>query len=155
MNKLGLVVILCTLPGAGSCVSAAADDRQLEVARCGDLTHAEPGSGARYEGAVTSDVFELTAVIPAGLAGWGAAQGAPFHGFAIFLPHSGCILFEIHLRVDEDQRRGRPSSAREVRVGNVRGWEQEASGVVGGTSWANVRASLSSIITTITSTTAP
>jgi hypothetical protein len=89
---------------------------------------------------VTSEVYALRAVVPPGLTGWGVAAPAPFHGFAIFLPGSpGCVVFEIHIRVDDDDV-VTPERAVRVRVGNLDGWEEEVAGDAGGVEWTNVTA---------------
>lgn len=57
----------------------------------------------------------------------GVSTDAPFHGFTIFLDtfnlSGACIDFEIHLKVDKDEKDKRPYSAHEVRLGNLFGLE--------------------------------
>jgi hypothetical protein len=80
--------------------------------------------------------------IPSGQTGWGAAPEAPFHGFAIFLPDQaeGCIIFEIHLRIDTDGSKTVSSArtAKRITLGNRNGWEERSKGLIDGVEWTNV-----------------
>src|SRR5271165_2653045 len=110
-----------------------------QVEACGSITNAQSGNGVAYRGTVRNSDYGLSMQIPPGQTGWGAAPEAPFHGFAIFLPDQpkGCIIFEIHLRVDPDDS-NRTSSARtakRIRLGNRNGWEERSIGSIGGVEW--------------------
>jgi hypothetical protein len=109
-----------------------------QVQGCEGYTNAQPGNGVPYRGKVRNSDYGLTVEIPAGQTGWGAAPEAPFHGFAIFLADQPktCILFEIHLRVNEVV--SRPPSPKQVKLGNRNGWEEQSAGVIEGVEWSNV-----------------
>jgi hypothetical protein len=88
-----------------------------------------------YRGAIRNDDYKLSVTIPQGLTGWGADSVAPFHGFTIFLSSEGgqssCLMLEIHLRVDPDDRAGVGHGAR-IAIGSVTGWKREANGMING-----------------------
>jgi hypothetical protein len=119
--------------------------RDEHVKTCSAISLSRPGFGVAYRGQVKNDDYGLIAAIPPGMTGWGADPVASFHGFTIFLPgdnnSSGCILFEIHERVDLGDR-GQPSikpiPARAVRFGNIRGWQEERTGEAGGIALENI-----------------
>jgi hypothetical protein len=102
-----------------------------------------PGNGVSYRGSVRKDDYGLNLVIPSKLTGWGAAEGAPFHGFTIFLSDQGkpaaCLEFEIHLRVPlgEDTNKQVPGGYK-VEVGNIQGRRQERTGLLDGVPFQNV-----------------
>jgi hypothetical protein len=74
---------------------------QPDVLTCDTVTNARPGQpGVSYTGHISNSDYRFDATIPAGLIGLGSADGAPFHGFAIFLGKSACITFEIELILD-------------------------------------------------------
>jgi len=137
---------LLALGSTGIPLSAQRGRSQDEpVKTCTAISLSRPGFGVAYRGPVKNDDYGLIADVPSGLTGWGADPVAPFHGFTIFLPSdnssSGCILFEIHLRVDlgeHGQPSMRRSSARAVRIGNVRGWQEEKIGEAGGIGLENI-----------------
>jgi len=114
-----------------------------QVGVCGSITNAQPGTGVAYKGTVRNSDYGLSARIPSGQTGWGAAPEAPFHGFAIFLADQpkNCIIFEIHLRIDTDGRKSVSSapSAKRIRLGNRNGWEERASSLIDGVEWTSVR----------------
>ncbi len=91
---------------------------------------ARPGVGIGYKGEVSIDDFALHARIPDELTGWGGvASNAPFHGFTIFLDpamHS-CIIFEIHLRIDEDEAPKRPKTSKTLLLGDATAWQVVSS----------------------------
>jgi hypothetical protein len=62
---------------------------------------------------IRNDDYRFSAVIPPHLTGWGAASGAPFHGFTIYLPNDAqsCIDFSIaiHVSLPEDERHAQHS----------------------------------------------
>lgn len=97
---------------------------------CSKATMTRPGVGVGYKGEVSIDDFALHAQIPEELTGWGGvASNAPFHGFTIFLDptmHS-CILFEIHLRIDEDEAPKRPKASKTLLLGDATAWQVSSS----------------------------
>jgi hypothetical protein len=118
------------------------------VVKCRDVSSAHSGSGVPYHGTVDNDDYGLRLVLPRGLTGWGAAPISPFHGFTIFLNEdhpASCIAFEIHRRVDlgEAQDHKPPGPRASIRVGNVIGQKEEASGIVDATVFRNVIVSFS------------
>lgn len=120
------------------------------VKTCGALSLSMPGSGVAYRGVVQNDDYQLRVEIPRGLTGWGAARVAPFHGFMIPLgngqPAPGCIVFEIHLRIDLDdtaEQPAEPSPGKPTEVGNVKGFREEGGGEVRGVGMHNVHISFS------------
>jgi hypothetical protein len=121
--------------------AAAQDSRSVPVKGCSQISRARLGFGASYRGAVRNDDYKLSMTIPEGLTGWGADPVAPFHGFTIFLPADkgllSCIAFEIHLRVDLGPLRIR-RRGRELMVGGVKAWKEEATGEMDGTKLTNV-----------------
>ena len=98
---------------------------------CSQATMVKAGVGVPYSGDVSIDDYKLRARIPQGLTGWGGvAPDAPFHGFAIFLDSSmrDCIVFEIHLRIDDDEVPVRPHTAKMLPLGNAKAWQIVRSG---------------------------
>jgi len=116
------------------------------ISTCDKETLARPGFGVSYKGVVRNDDYQFSATIPEGLAGWGAAPVAPFHGFAIFPgPESeatSCIVFRIAIHVDlgeDDKKSGqRKPRTERVKVGNRLGSQTTSSGTAGGTIYENV-----------------
>lgn len=113
-----------------------------QVEACGSITNAQSGNGVAYRGTVRNSDYGLSMQIPSGQTGWGAAPEAPFHGFAIFLPDQpkGCIIFEIHLRIETDgsKRVSSTRTAKRIRLGNRNGWEERSMGLIDGVEWTNV-----------------
>jgi hypothetical protein len=84
-----------------------------------------PHIGIAYRGEVSSDDYRFSAHIPDGLTGWGGVgQGAPFHGFTIFLDSKmeSCIEFEVHLRVDQADAPGHSLVATPLQLGTAQAW---------------------------------
>jgi hypothetical protein len=130
-------------------IHAVAVSRELSavepVKACGQATKARPGTGQSYSGIVENDDYDFTARVPYGLTGWsGVDRSAPFHGFTIFLPEQqGCIVFEVHLRVDESDAPVRPTGSKALRLGRALGWETVATNNNGLASVTIARASFS------------
>jgi len=134
---LGTVVrCILTLVALSACrprpVSAA---DELDIMTCDTVTNARPGQpGVIYTGPVSNSDYRFDARIPSGLVGLGSADGAPFHGFTIFLGKSACIAFEIELILKLPD--GSPSVPLERRVpmrfGNRRGVGYSRVGSAGG-----------------------
>jgi hypothetical protein len=106
-----------------------------------------PGYGVSYRGTVGNDDYRFSVTIPAGLVGWGAGPGAPFHGFAIFIgpraEASSCIVFQIGIHVDLEEDTNQPEPGEErVKVGNRVGTKTSSAGSVRGTFVENVNVRL-------------
>lgn len=101
-----------------------------KVVTCSQATLTKPELGVAYRGTVTNDDYKFIATIPDGYTGWGGvAPNAPFHGFTIFVDHSlrSCILFEVHLRVDDADGLFHPNSAKSLSLGQARAWQTSNS----------------------------
>jgi hypothetical protein len=113
---------------------------------CQQVTTTRPDVGAAYKGEVANDDYKFAADIPEGMVGWGGvASDAPFHGFTIFLGPAmqSCILFEVHVRVNEDEAPLRVDSAKTFSLGEAKAWQLSRSATVGATRFTNVRTSFS------------
>ena len=133
--------ILCVLWIASCAGGQSARSGQEMVSSCKHVGAREPMVGSAYRGVVRNEDYDLTVRVPAGLSGWsGVGQSAPFHGFTVFLDssQSSCIVFEVHLRVDENEAPPRPADAKPVSLGRARGWQTSRTGVVGKASILNV-----------------
>ena len=97
-----------------------------KVVTCRQATRTKPEVGDAYRGAVTNDDYKLFVTVPKGYTGWGGgAANAPFHGFTIFLDQSlrSCLLFEVHIRVDEADAPRHLHSAKALSLGQARAWQ--------------------------------
>jgi hypothetical protein len=104
--------------------------RTPEVVTCSQAPLTRPEVGIAYRGEVSIDDYKFSANVPRGLTGWGGvAASAPFHGFTIFLDHSlrSCILFEVHVRVDDADGPLHSSSAKSLSLGQAKAWQSSAS----------------------------
>jgi len=130
------------LPLALTAAAPLQDLRTGPIRTCASISLARPGFGTSYRGTVRNDDYKLSLAIPEGLTGWGADPVAPFHSFTIFLSQDGdqssCIVFEIHLRVDRDERADGLRGAR-IRLGNFVGRQEESAGTINGAEVTNVR----------------
>jgi hypothetical protein len=118
------------------------------VAACSEATRARSGVGVRYTGVVQNDDYRFSVKIPNGLTGWGGiAPDAPFHGFLIPLDSvtDGCIVFEIHLRVDEVAATKNMAGGKTLTLGTARAWQTQEEGVVRGVAITNIRTVFSSV----------
>lgn len=147
MKSLLQYVLLITV----AVVLEAQAQNDSSVLTCSNITLAEPPRGVEYRGVVKNSDYRFSVRIPSGLAGWGAAPGAPFHGFSVFLnsaktpARSSCIhvLVEQEVFLDEDSRRVAPGVlSRTVRIGNRQGSERTVVGLVQGIMVENRRVSL-------------
>jgi hypothetical protein len=143
--RLGFGAICALL---GSAIPAAQSARNSTVLTCHEISLARPGNGASYSGTVQNYDYDFSATIPDGLTGWGAAPGAPFHGFTVYLgkDQKSCINFEIHMRVllPEDEA-VRESGARQakaittrVKAGNRVGVQTIETGEADGLEFENL-----------------
>jgi hypothetical protein len=127
-------------------VNGAEAPRGPEVVDCHHATLSKPGVGNEYKGSVDNDDYAFSVRIPPGLTGWdGVARDAPFHGFTIFLDSklSACIVFEIHVRVDENDKPAPPASAVPMRLGAASAWQSTRQSPLTSGPITNVRALLS------------
>jgi hypothetical protein len=126
--------------------SPGADAQARATVSCAEATMTKPNVGVAYRGDVSIDDYKFHTRIPGGLTGWsGTATDAPFHGFTIFLDPSmhSCILFEIHLRIDDDEAPVRPHGAKAIAVGRATAWQitsgRQAKGPVNVTTYFSFR----------------
>ena len=118
------------------------------VSNCQDVSRARPGLGTAFRGHVDNPNYGFSADIPAGLTGWGAGPGAPFHGFMIYLNQNTCIDFEVGIEVelpqdsDRDRPAKKPDANERIKVGNRVGTRITETGAVNGTVFENVAITL-------------
>ena len=114
-----------------------------DILTCETATNAHIGQpGITYAGAVSNGDYRFDAKIPEGLIGLGSAPGAPFHGFAIFIDKSSCIVFMIHHRVlpltdDTPPAPTYQKKLARVQVGNRKGFEMSMIGATQGRRYLN------------------
>ncbi len=102
-----------------------------EAITCKQATLTKPVLGVAYQGFLSNEDYGLTGKIPQGLTGWsGVAAGAPFHGFTIFLDDqmSSCIIFEIHIRVNDVDAPPVLKSAKRFRLGDAEARQSASRG---------------------------
>ncbi len=145
MAKTSLVARSCSLlAGMMLTMPPAAFTQQRrgigEARDCVALTLSQPSEGTASVGTVRIDPFGISLTVPDGLVGWGAAQDAPFHGFAIFLGTTprACIVFGIYWEFQISGSDLQPPRGRAVKVGNRVGWERRTRGAIEGLDWTNV-----------------
>jgi hypothetical protein len=112
------------------------------VRNCRDVVMTRPGMGPAYSGTVENSDYDFSARLPSGLTAWGGvAESAPFHGFTIFLGPKveSCIVFEVHIRVDESDRFAPLPGAKSVPLGKAQGWQTTNTGLAGGVRLTNVQ----------------
>jgi hypothetical protein len=110
------------------------------VVSCAQATETRPHTGNAYRRSVSNEDYAFSARIPDGLIGWrGVAQDAPFHGFAIFLDSrmEACIIFEVHIRVDDDTARS-SSSTTSVQLGKAQGLQWINEGRISNSDVSNI-----------------
>lgn len=114
---------------------------QPTVLGCRQVVSTQPGDGPAYKGAVANDDYDFSAQVPPGLTAWGGVdESAPFHGFTIFLDSKAksCIVFEVHIRVDESDTVARPPRAKFIMRGKAEGWQTSYTGAIDGIKLTNV-----------------
>jgi hypothetical protein len=112
-----------------------------KVSDCGMATFSRPGVGSAFSGTVRNDDYAFSVQIPNGLVGWaGVDPPAPFHGFTIFLDPqmTTCIVFEVHIRVDEDDTSKPRRSAALMRLGEASAWQAIREGRVADADMTNI-----------------
>lgn len=137
LRHLLTVVALIACPHAPGLEPSAST-----IQTCDTASNARIGqAGVTYRGTVSNSDYRFRAIIPEGFTGLGAAPGAPFHGFTIYLSRSACIVFEIeqvHF-FDEGTSTGpkHPARGTPMRVGNREGQRHSLSGATRGRSYLN------------------
>lgn len=114
---------------------------EAEAKTCDQMVTTKPGMGHAFVGHFVSEDYRFSVHIPAGSTGWtGVAEDAPFHGFTMFLDEKQqtCIVFDIHVRVDEDEQPHHPSYAKKMHFGTARGWQWSTQGNAAGVPYSNV-----------------
>lgn len=142
MKFVILIVLVCS-----TVVTSQPIVGQSTVMRCEEATRARPQIGVAYRGQVTNDDYKFSAHVPNGLTGWGGVeQNAPFHGFTIFLDPKmeSCIIFEVHLRVDEADAPDHPRTAAPLQLGTAQAWKTVKEGTAQGLSMTKITTSFSS-----------
>jgi len=120
--------------GGGQTRHSTSDSRST-VKSCNQVTFTKPSIGDPYKGTVRNSDYDFKAIIPPNLTAWsGVADEAPFHGFTLFLDATerSCIVFEVHIRVDEGTVVVRPIGAKRIVLGKAIGWQKTMSGVSNG-----------------------
>ena len=136
-----LLGMLALLPFLTSSSSGHSLEFTSSVSRCQDMVSTHSGMGPAYRRLVKNEDYGFSAYVPKALTGWGGVeQSAPFHGFTIFLDQRerSCIVFEIHIRVDEDDTSEAPAGATSVSLGKAHGWQFTKSGQVHGLRLINI-----------------
>ena len=116
------------------------------VTSCRDVVTTRPGMGQAYTGTVENSDYNFSARIPPGRTAWGGvAESAPFHGFTIFLgPRAeSCLVFEVHISVDESDRFTPLPGAKSIQLGKADGWQTIYRGVVRGVRLTNAKTAFS------------
>ncbi len=124
-----LARLICLIGILGCTVGIRSQQAKVHppaVRNCDEVSNSRPGMGHGYTGLVTNEDYDFTAHLPSGLTGWGGvAETAPFHGFTIFLDSKkqSCILFEVHIRVDESGSEIHSSKTRNLHLGKADAWQ--------------------------------
>jgi len=136
------IVVIGTLAFSAGAQPQKMSAKLAPVKNCGDVVTTRPGSGPAYTGTVENSDYNFSARIPPGFTAWGGvAESAPFHGFTIFLDPKAksCIVFEVHIRVDESDRIAPLPGAKSVPLGKADGWQTTGAAVLGGMRRTNVQ----------------
>lgn len=123
MEKLAALVIGLGCLGIGHCDATGAP---AMILRCDQATNARPGMGRSFTGLVENDDYAFAVSIPNQMTAWdGAWRDAPFHGFVLFLDPQlqACIVFEVHIRVDDEDAPKRSPSSLQMRLGEAWAWQ--------------------------------
>lgn len=139
-------IVVTVLVGAQADALVAQSLSEPKVLLCEEVSFSRPDHGAVYSGPVSISAYQFSAVIPKGAKAWGAAPGAPFHGFTIYWTgpsdSKACIDFKIGVHVDLPEEGVTPqaSSAKvtSVQVGNRAGTQLTKVGTRHGVRFENV-----------------
>jgi hypothetical protein len=137
-----VIVIVGMLAFAAGSQSQEMKVKQPAVKSCRQVVSTRPGDGPAYKGTVANSDYDFSAQVPQGLTAWGGvAESAPFHGFTIFLDSKAesCIVFEVHIRVDENETAVPRSRSKSILLGKVEGWQTSHTGVIDGIKLTNVQ----------------
>jgi len=146
MKSVWLILLIGVLGYTGEIHSQQIKAQATKVKDCAQVSNTHPGIGHAYTGLVRNEDYDFTAHLEAGLTGWsGVAETAPFHGFVIFLDSTeqSCILFEVHLRVDESDGQIHSPRAKDLRLGKAEAWQTTNIGVIEGIQVSNIRTAFS------------
>jgi hypothetical protein len=146
MRVLFAIAIVGALlvPQEGQARQGAVDPHS-SVKSCAQVTLTKPGIGDPYKGTVRNSDYNFTAILPSHMTAWsGVAGEAPFHGFTLFLDAAGdsCIVFEVHIRVDEDAVK-LPAGAKRLAIGKAIGWQEKVWGLINGSRFLNATTTFS------------
>ncbi len=146
MRSVRIVISAILFLGVIEAKAQTVTSHRSGIMTCGQVTTTRPDVGVAYKGEVAIDDYRFAAHIPEGMIGWGGvASDAPFHGFTIFLGPAmqSCILFEVHVRVNEDEAPLRLDSAKTLSLGEAKAWQTSTSATVGTARLTNVKTSFS------------
>jgi len=142
LAQLGLIALIVLIACSVAGRSQPVGGHQATVRECAQATNTRPRIGVQYRGYVKNEDYSFSARIPSGLTAWGGvANDAPFHGFTIFLDPSmkSCIVFEVHLRVDQSDAPEHQPAAKALQLGGARAWQTTEEGPAHGLALTNVR----------------
>ena len=134
-----LILILSTVLGREQLLA-----QTPKVVTCRQATTTRPENGVAYRGDVKIDDYKFAANVPKGLTGWGGvAPNAPFHGFTMLLDQSlrSCILFEVHLRVDDVGGPIHSDLAKPLLLGQAKAWQVSRSASTAAGDLTNIKTS--------------
>lgn len=144
MTRFSILIFSGMLPVFG--FAQAQGDLSRLPSTCNQITLTHPEIGAAYRGRVLNDDYHFSAQLPRGLTGWsGTPDSAPFHGFTVFWAsdNSTCIVFEVHMRVDEENVPHHPVEAKPLYLGQAAAWQVAIKGKRSGIELENVVTSFS------------
>ena len=146
MRSISIILLVGVLGYTAGLHSQQIRSQVPIVKDCAQVSNTRSGIGHAYTGLVRNEDYDFTAHLEPGLTGWsGVAETAPFHGFVIFLDakEQSCILFEVHLRVDEGDSQIRISKAKNLRLGKANAWQTTNVGIIKGKRISNISTSFS------------
>jgi len=126
-----VIIALLVFPGHPQ----RAEAKRPTSLTCSQVSLARPGVGSAYIGMFRNGDYNFSVRIPHGITAWsGVADGAPFHGFEIFLDPKlqACIVLEIHIRIPENSPDTRDAGGETVQLGKANGRIMMSTGLVNG-----------------------
>jgi hypothetical protein len=144
LGPVGLIAlaIVALVAGGTRDDTAARELHSRPVQTCRQASNVQRNVGVAYTGTINNDDYHISVQVPPRLSGWGGvATSAPFHGFVVFLDSAeqACVVFEIHLRVDDGDAAIRPEAAKAVLMEGAHAWQVRTAGPLGGVTMSNVR----------------
>jgi hypothetical protein len=127
MEKLATLLIGLGCLSMGRCDAAGAP---LMIQRCDQATTVRPGMGRSFTGLLENSDYAFAVSIPNQMTAWdGVWRDAPFHGFVLFLDPQlqACIVFEVHVRVDDEDAPTPSPSSVQMRLGEALAWQDHNS----------------------------